>query len=101
MGWADEPVRRLAAGETVSFRPVGRSMEPRIRSGQCCTVEPIPVSDEIPVGTIVLCTVKGSQYLHLVKDYGPMGYLIGNNHGRINGRITRAHIHGRLVRVEP
>jgi hypothetical protein len=101
MGWADEHIRRLQAGETVTFRPVGRSMEPKIRSGQACTVEPIPISEPVPVGTVVLCTVGRNQFLHLVKDYGPMGYLIGNNHGRINGRITRTQIHGRLVRVDP
>lgn len=28
MNWAAEHVRRLRAGETVSFRPVGNSMQP-------------------------------------------------------------------------
>lgn len=38
----------------------------KIESGQLCTVEPL--GERVPVvGEIVLCRVKGNQYLHLVK----------------------------------
>ena len=41
-------------------------MRGRITSGQLCTVEPVDPGTLI-VGDIVLCTVRGSQYLHLIK----------------------------------
>jgi hypothetical protein len=51
-------------------------------------------------GAIVLCRVKGSDYLHLVKAIDGDRFLIGNNRGGINGWITGRAIFGRLVRVE-
>jgi hypothetical protein len=56
----------------------------------------------LAVGDIVLCKVKGAQYLHLVKavraaDGGDARYQIGNNRGGINGWIGRAQIYGRLL----
>lgn len=41
--------------------------------------------DEVEVGDIVFCKVKGRYYTHLVKAKGDRGVLIGNNHGKING----------------
>lgn len=99
-GWAEAHVRRLKAGETVSFRPRGGSMSPRIESGQLCTVAPVG-DEEVREGDVVLCRVRGSDYLHLVKAVRPGQYLIGNNRGRVNGWIGRASVFGRLVRVDP
>jgi hypothetical protein len=96
MGWADEHIAKLRANELVSFRPVGRSMEPRIRSGQLCTVEPVTI-EAVDIGDIVLCTVRGMQYLHMVKDKRDGEVQIGNNKGRINGWTK--WVHGRLIRV--
>ena len=36
MGWATGHIAKLKAGETVSFRPRGDSMVPKIRSGELC-----------------------------------------------------------------
>jgi len=104
MAWADGHIARLARGETVSFRPRGNSMAGKIASGELCTVT--PVGDHVlAVGDIVLCRVKGAQYLHLVKavraDGDDSRYQIGNNRGGINGWIGRAQIYGRLLRIEP
>lgn len=100
MGWADGHIARLAGGETVSFRPRGNSMVGKIDSGDLCTV--VPLGDHVPaVGDIVLCRVKGAQYLHLVKAVRADRFQIGNNRGGINGWIGRAQIYGLLVRVEP
>lgn len=74
-------------------------MRPRIKSGQLCTVEPIDVT-ELDVGDIVLCKVRGAEYLHLVKAIQGPRFQIGNNRGRINGWITASSIFGRLVSVE-
>ena len=98
MGWATGHIAKLQNGEIVAFRPRGGSMSPKIRSGQLCTVE--PHDGELCSGDIVLCKVRGSEYLHLIKAIQGNRYQIGNNHGRINGWINRNSIYGRLVRVE-
>ena len=100
MGWADSHIARLARGETVQFRPRGNSMVGKIASGQLCTVTPLADSDALSVDDIVLCRVKGSQYLHLVKAIQGERFQIGNNRGGINGWITRRQIFGRLSAVE-
>jgi len=99
VGWADGHIARLARGETVSFRPRGNSMTGKIDSGDRCTVAPLG-DHPLAVGDIVLCRVKGAQYLHLVKAIRADRYQIGNNRGGINGWIGRAQIFGRLLRVE-
>ncbi len=77
-------------------------MRPRIKSGQRVTLEPI--TDEPKVGDAVLCKVRRSQFIHLVKAIKGHGekrrYLIGNNHGGINGWIRREAIYGRAILVE-
>jgi len=100
MGWATAYIGKLKDGETVSFRPRGHSMSPKIESGQLCTVEPIEDHGELEVGDIVLCTVRGSQYLHLIKAIQGKRFQIGNNRGGINGWIGSNGIYGVLVRVE-
>jgi hypothetical protein len=99
MGWASGHIERLQRGETVSFRPRGNSMTGKVESGQLCMVEPV-VANTLQVDAIVLCRVKGSEYLHLVKAIDGDRFLIGNNRGRINGWITSGAIFGRLVSVE-
>ncbi|MCA9441344.1 MAG: S24/S26 family peptidase [Candidatus Omnitrophica bacterium] len=99
MGWATHHIAKLTQGETVSFRPRGHSMSPKIKSGQLCTVEPVE-PNTLKVGDIVLCKVRGNEYLHLVKAIQDKRFQIGNNRGRINGWIGASSIFGRLVRVE-
>lgn len=100
MGWADGHIARLAQGETVQFRPRGHSMTGKVDDGQLCTVAPLGES-VLAAGAIVLCRVKGTLYLHLVKAVQGDRYQIGNNRGGINGWVTRRQIFGRLVKVEP
>jgi hypothetical protein len=71
MGWADGHIARLPLGDHA-----------------------------LAVGDIVLCKVKSSQYLHLVKAIQGERFQIGNNRGFINGWISRGQIYGRLIRVE-
>lgn len=92
-------IRRLQAGETVSFRPRGNSMVPRIRSGQLCTVAPVDPTT-LESGDVVYCKVRGNVYLHLVKAVKDGRYQIGNAHGRINGWTGPKQVYGKLVRVE-
>lgn len=97
MGWADNYIKKLEAGETVQFRPRGNSMTGLVNDGQLVTVSPCTAA---AVGYVVLCKVTGRQYLHKVTaiDHGGRGYQIGNNKGHING-WTRS-IYGVVTKVE-
>lgn len=99
--WATPYIEKLKRGEAVQFRPRGQSMKGKIDSGQLVTVGPV---DEVSVGDIVLCKVRGKQYLHFVKATRGNGrkvqYLIGNNRGGTNGWISRSAIYGICTAVE-
>lgn len=97
MGWADNYIATLKAGEDVSFRPRGHSMTPRINSGDKVKLEPVGDDDIIRKGDIVLCTVRGKQFLHVVHARRGRRYKIGNNHGFINGWTDHSNIYGKLV----
>jgi hypothetical protein len=100
MGWASGYIERLSAGETVQFRPTGGSMDPLVKSGSLCTVAPVDPL-QLHTGDIVLCKVKGAEYLHIVKQIQVGRFLIGNNRGGTNGWIGPLQIFGRLVSTEP
>lgn len=75
-------------------------MTGKVNDGQLCTVAPFHGDHVLSVGDIVLCRVKGSQYLHLVKALQGERVQIGNNRGGINGWVTHRQIYGRLSAVE-
>jgi hypothetical protein len=74
-------------------------MTGRIESGQLCTVAPVDCST-LSVGDIVLCRVRGNEYLHLVKAINGARFQIGNNRGLINGWIGLNGIFGKCIRIE-
>jgi hypothetical protein len=74
-------------------------MVPLIKSGQLVTLV-TATRGKVKVGSIVLCKVKGSQYLHLVKAIDGEKYQIGNNKGGINGWTPGNHIYGIVTKVE-
>jgi len=74
-------------------------MSPRIKSGQLCTVSPVD-PNELKVGDVVLCRVRGHEYLHLVKSIQGQRFQIGNNKGKINGWVGPSSIFGKLEKVE-
>lgn len=94
MGWATAYIEKLKNGETVEFRPTGNSMKGRIESGQLVRVEP---AKNIEKGDIVLCKVKGREYLHLVTSIHGSNYQIGNAKGHTNGWISADYIYGKLI----
>ena len=98
MGWATEIIAKLQAGETVQFRPRGHSMTGKVNDGDTVTVEPLG-EREPRVGDIVLCKVRGREYLHLVKAVRDRRYLIGNTRGGVNGWVGRSAIVGVATRV--
>ena len=73
-------------------------MSGRIESGQLCVVEPVDPA-KLEVGDIVLCKVKGNEYLHIVKAIQGARFQIGNNRGYINGWIGSNSVFGKCVSV--
>ena len=80
-------------------RPRGHSMTGKVNHGDTVTVEPLGVHDP-QAGDIVLCKVRGREYLHLVKATQGERYLIGNNRGGVNGWVGHSAIFGLATRVE-
>ncbi|MBU0660897.1 S24 family peptidase [Patescibacteria group bacterium] len=99
MGWATNYIQKLKLDETVSFRPRGNSMRGKIESGQLVTVEPLK-NTTLEKGDIVLCKVKGREYIHLIKAIKGERYLIGNNRGGLNGWIGCNSIFGKCIKIE-
>jgi len=91
-------VEQLKRNLTVSFRPRGNSMSPRIKSGELITVS--PELGKLKEGDIVLCKVNGHLYLHLIRAIKGGRYKIGNNHGRINGWCGENAIFGKVTKVK-
>ena len=70
-----------------------------IESGQLVTVAPVAPADVRP-RDVVLCTVAGAQYLHLVRDVRNGRAQIANNRGYINGWTDLCHVYGKLIAAE-
>ncbi|SDS64728.1 S24 family peptidase [Actinoplanes derwentensis] len=100
MGALDAVATRVAAGETVTFRPRGGSMTPLVNSGDPVTVGPVDPA-RVEVGDIVLVRVSGTTYLHLVSavDHRRARVQISNNHGRVNGWTSHHRVHGLCLTV--
>ena len=72
-------------------------MSPKVEHMQLVTVAPI--AEELEVNDIVLCQVRGRQYLHLIKAVNGDRLLIGNNRGSVNGWVGRRCIFGKLIEL--
>ena len=66
-------------------------MAGKVDSGDLCTVEPVDAAT-LKVGDVVLCSVNGREYLHLIKAIQGGRFQIGNNRGRINGWVSAGAI---------
>jgi len=88
---------KLLNGETIISKEPGNSMLPLIRSRQ--PVKIVPTTwENVEIGDIVYCKVKGNYYTHLVKAINKdKGCLIGNNRGGINGWTKR--IFGKITEI--
>lgn len=98
-------IEKLAAGETIyNYKERGNSMTPIIKSNEPVTLEPIG-DRTLSKGDAVFCKVRGNYYTHLIHavDEGkadkPTRYLIGNNHGRMNGWTNATKVYGLVVHV--
>lgn len=99
MSWANRHIEKLTNNETVTFRPSGHSMTGRVNHRDLVTVEPL-TKHTLVVKDVVLCKVKGVQYLHLIKAIDGDRFLIASNKGRINGWIRKTAIFGKLTLIE-
>lgn len=75
-------------------------MKGRVADRALVTVEPVD-ANAVEVDDVVLCSVRGTHYLHLVKARQGERLLIGNNVGGTNGWISPSHVYGKLTRVDP
>jgi len=90
-------VEKLQNGETFVTKEKGNSMVPLIYSNQEHKLAPAKWED-LEVGDIAYCKVKGSYYTHLVKAKDTnKGVLIGNNKGGINGWTKQ--VFGKVIEV--
>lgn len=92
-------VEQLTRGETVVSREPGNSMTPILKSCQAVELTPISKVEKINIGDIVYCKVRGSFYTHKVHAVGDRGYLIGNNHGHMNGWTPLSKIYGKVTKI--
>jgi hypothetical protein len=100
MGWVNGAIEKLLVGESVSIRPHGGSMRPKIESGQLVLLQPIADPDLLEPGDVVLARVAGNVYLHLVMAVDRERVLIGNNRGGINGWTGKKKVYGIAVEVD-
>jgi hypothetical protein len=87
----------LEQGKTFEASEKGNSMIPLIKSGQKHILTPIKL-EQVEVGDIVFCKVKGSYYTHLVTAINnEKGAQISNNHGHVNGWTKQ--VFGKVTKV--
>ena len=100
MSWAKRARKTLQKGEKTTVKPRGHSMEPLVMDGATVTLEPISDPSTVKKGDIVLCRVRGRDYLHLVKAtrYGKQ-WLIGNNRGHDNGWVGPHSLFGKATEI--
>jgi hypothetical protein len=94
-------LKTLLEKGTVTWKPHGNSMNPKIDSGDQVVVKKVE-NKVLRVGDAVYAKVKGSYYLHLLSaiDETQGRYLISNNHGHDNGWVTGDKVYGVCVQVK-
>lgn len=88
-------IEQLSLGKNVSYRPSGNSMTPLIYSGDLVTLTPCELND-VEIGDVVFCKVKGTILLHLCTAKKDGKILISNNHGHDNGWTST--VYGKMIR---
>jgi len=96
-----QTAEHLQAGETCYVLGIGNSMTPILRSRQAVICTPVTNDTLLQKRDIVLAKVKGHYYLHLIhgiKNNGEL-FLIGNNHGHMNGWVNRHNVFGKVAEI--
>lgn len=92
-------VEHLKNGETCKVVGFGQSMTPILKSGQPVICVPVTKETELKKNDIVFCKVKGKYYLHKISSIkNGVSYQISNNHGHVNGTISRSNIYGLVTK---
>ena len=87
----------LEKGETLITSEKGNSMTPIIKSGQKHKLIPCTI-DDVEIGDIVYCKVKGRYFTHLVTAKNTQrGLQISNNHGHVNGWTKK--VYGKITEI--
>lgn len=90
----------LKNGEVCKVIGFGQSMSPILKSGQPVICEPVTEETDLKKNDIVLCKVKGKYYLHKISAIkNEVSYQISNNHGHVNGTISRNNIYGKVIEI--
>lgn len=102
MSWAKHARKALQKGENATVKPRGHSMEPKVMDGATVTLAPISKDNKVKKGDVVLCRVKGRDYLHLILGTRRAGkqWLIGNNKGGINGWVGPHALYGKATEID-
>lgn len=89
----------LKNGETCKVVGFGQSMTPILKSGQPVICVPVTKETELKKNDIVFCKVKGKYYLHKISSIkNGVSYQISNNHGHVNGTISKSNIYGLMTK---
>lgn len=96
-----ESALHLQQGETIKVTGIGNSMTPILKSRQPVILKPVDESTVLKKRDIVLCKVRGCYYLHLIHGIRGNGamFLIGNNHGHMNGWVNRSNVFGKVIEI--
>lgn len=87
--------QHLREGETCVVVGYGQSMTPILKSGQAVVCEPVTEKTPLSKNDIVLVKVAGHFYLHKISAIkNGNSYQISNNHGHVNGWVSRNQIFG-------
>ena len=90
----------LRNGEECIVIGFGQSMTPILKSGQPVRVIPVQENTELNKNDIVFVKVSGHFYLHKISSIkNNKSYQISNNHGHVNGWVSRAQIYGKVVEI--
>lgn len=90
----------LRAGEECYVVGFGQSMTPILKSGQPVIVAPVTEDTLLEKNDIVFCKVNGHFYLHKISAIkNNKTYQISNNHGHVNGWISRSKIYGKVIKI--
>lgn len=93
---------KLQNGETViAYKEGGNSMLPKLKSRQPVDLSPVTSNTLLKKGNIVFVKVKGRYVTHLITAIKGNQYQISNNHGYVNGWVTRDSIFGKVIKIHP
>ena len=90
----------LQNGEIIRVIGIGNSMTPILKSKQPVICIPVQEDTVLKKKDIVLCKVNGHYYLHLIHAIkNDSQFLIGNNHGHMNGWVSKNKIYGKVAEI--